>query len=127
MRTQITFRTKLAPTLAHLTTELSEIQRGAIRVLHWCELYSMASGSSYRYDRTPRRVLVLVWVDTSWFWVVWNGTWFWCGIFLYEEVERFASEKFAQVVEGPVPYFCREKNDIGVLDRCSQNSANSCT
>ena len=54
----------------------------------------MASEGTYLSDRTPCRIPVLVWIDTDWFW---------CGIFLYEEVEGFTDEKSAQVVGGFVP------------------------
>jgi len=63
----------------------------------------MTSEDTYQSDRTPCRIPVLVWIDANWFWVILNGVWFWCGIFLYEEVEGFTDEKSAEVMGGPVP------------------------
>ena len=75
----------------------------------------MASEDAYQSDRTPRPTLILFWIDTNWFWVIRNGAQIWCGIFLYEEVERFTGEKFSQVVGGLVLYFGREENELDIL------------
>lgn len=76
---------------------------------------SMASEDPYQPDRTLRRILVLAWIDTNWLRVMRNGAWFWCRIFLYEEVERFTGEKSSQVVGSLVPHFGREENDFDIL------------
>ena len=71
--------------------------------------------SEYQSDDALCRVFAPVRVDADRILVMLNGAWFRRGVFLHEEMKRFVNEKLAEVVGGPVAYFCREENDLDIF------------